>query len=322
MKLKKYSYLLVFLLMLLIGTNDVYASQSKWCYYASDDFKFKARLEMIWDVYEWSDDCVKMNDACMGFSALDIQTWIIEIADYMTEVYIDRLPGYGMTHDGTDNVINWTLDRTRNCIMGCPFYFDTRYENLDIANSQKDETNCPQFLVYDYVKWTIGGMEDYTLVTDNEDEAKKAQAKAKYNVSYGKLVDGTTYYNDGKVEEEPEPEPELEPCEEYELIFGDPADDGASNDPNGDRKPSIRYYLAMILQYVRIIVPILIILLGTIDFAKAVLSGKEDNMKKAQKTFAMRILIGVAVFFVPLLVNLVMDLAEIVWAGQYTHCDF
>jgi len=76
------------------------------------------------------------------------------------------------------------------------------------------------------------------------------------------------------------------------------------------------------LRYVQIIVPILIILLGSLDLAKAVIASKEDEIKKAQMTFVKRLIAGVAVFFVPVLVNLVMNLAEIVWQDAgYTYCE-
>ena len=38
--------------------------------------------------------------------------------------------------------------------------------------------------------------------------------------------------------------------------------------------------------------------------------------------FIKRVIIGVAVFFVPLLVDVVMWLADLVWQGDYIHCDF
>lgn len=91
---------------------------------------------------------------------------------------------------------------------------------------------------------------------------------------------------------------------------------GDKNDPK-----SIRYILDTILQYVRIIVPILIVLLGSLDLAKAVTSGKEDEMKKAQTTFIKRIIAGVLVFFVPVLVDIIMGLADVVWQGLgYSSC--
>lgn len=94
-------------------------------------------------------------------------------------------------------------------------------------------------------------------------------------------------------------------------LFGDPND-----------KDSIRYLINEILQYPKIIVPILVIILGTLDFAKAVIAGKEDDMKKAQKTFIKRLIIGVVFFFVPVFVDLLMGLADIVWEGLgYTSCS-
>ena len=75
-----------------------------------------------------------------------------------------------------------------------------------------------------------------------------------------------------------------------------------------------------ILKYPRIIVPILVIGLGLIDLGKAVMASKEDERKKAQKTFIKRVIIGVAFFFIPALVNIIMWLANIVWNGMYPTC--
>ena len=75
-----------------------------------------------------------------------------------------------------------------------------------------------------------------------------------------------------------------------------------------------------ILKYPRIIVPILVIGLGLVDLGKAVMASKEDEMRKAQKTFIKRVIIGVAFFFIPALVNIIMWLANIVWNGMYPTC--
>lgn len=93
-------------------------------------------------------------------------------------------------------------------------------------------------------------------------------------------------------------------------IFGD------KNDPD-----SLRYLIDEILMYPKILVPILLILLGVLDFGKAVIASKEDEMRKAQSTFIKRIIAAVAIFFVPLMVDIIMDLADIVWAGTgYSSC--
>ena len=54
-------------------------------------------------------------------------------------------------------------------------------------------------------------------------------------------------------------------------------------------------------------VPVLLIIFGTIDLAKAVIAGKEDEMKKAQNTFIKRLVYAIAVFLVVALVEFVMD---------------
>lgn len=92
-------------------------------------------------------------------------------------------------------------------------------------------------------------------------------------------------------------------------IFGD------KNDPE-----SLNYLINEILEYPRIIVPILVIALGILDLAKAVIAGKEDEMKKAQSTFIKRVIIGVAFFLIPVFINIIMWLADIVWDGMYPTC--
>lgn len=96
--------------------------------------------------------------------------------------------------------------------------------------------------------------------------------------------------------------------EKCEVIFGDK-----------DDEKSIRYLVNEILQYPKYIVPILVIGLGTVDLAKAVISGKEDGMKKAQSTFIKRVLIGVVIFLVPVLLDLIMYFIDLV-LGNPTTC--
>lgn len=90
---------------------------------------------------------------------------------------------------------------------------------------------------------------------------------------------------------------------------------GNKNDPD-----SLSYLINDILKYARIIVPVLIIGLGMLDLAKAVIASKEDEMKKAQQTFVKRLILGVVFFFIPVFVDIIMWLADIVWNGMYTSC--
>lgn len=77
--------------------------------------------------------------------------------------------------------------------------------------------------------------------------------------------------------------------------------------------PELKKQIKRILTYVRIIVPILVIVLGMTDFARAMLAGKEEEMKKAQTTFFYRLIIAAAIFLVPSIIELLLDLANMGW---------
>ena len=58
-------------------------------------------------------------------------------------------------------------------------------------------------------------------------------------------------------------------------------------------------------------IPIILILFGLIDLGKAVMAGKEDEMKKAQGTLIKRVIYAICVFFVVMIVGFVMG-----WLGS------
>lgn len=66
---------------------------------------------------------------------------------------------------------------------------------------------------------------------------------------------------------------------------------------------------------VKIAIPVLLIAFGTLDFAKAIFAGKEDEMKKAQDKFMKRIAIGIGVFLVPTLLKLILTVANGIWSN-------
>lgn len=62
-----------------------------------------------------------------------------------------------------------------------------------------------------------------------------------------------------------------------------------------------------IVWWIQIAIPVIIILLGTIDLGKAVISGDEKKVAEARGTFIKRLIYGVVVFFVIFLVQLVFS---------------
>ncbi len=72
--------------------------------------------------------------------------------------------------------------------------------------------------------------------------------------------------------------------------------------------PIIRIVRDGVLPLIQIGIPIILIVLGTIDLGKAVIASKEDEIKNAQKMLIKRCIYAAAVFFVVTLVSLVFNL--------------
>lgn len=72
--------------------------------------------------------------------------------------------------------------------------------------------------------------------------------------------------------------------------------------------PVIKIVKYGIIPLLQIGIPIILIVLGMIDLGKAVMAGKEDEMKKAQSALIKRCIYAVAVFFVVTIVTLLFSL--------------
>ena len=65
-----------------------------------------------------------------------------------------------------------------------------------------------------------------------------------------------------------------------------------------------------ILLVVKIVIPILLIVWGMLDLGKAVVAAKDDEIKKATKSLAMRAISAVLIFFIPTIVNVVLGIVS------------
>lgn len=65
--------------------------------------------------------------------------------------------------------------------------------------------------------------------------------------------------------------------------------------------------VSLIIKIIFIVVPILLVVLGSMDLLKGVIAQKEDEIKKGQQTFIKRLIAGVLVFFVYAIVKLLIS---------------
>ena len=70
--------------------------------------------------------------------------------------------------------------------------------------------------------------------------------------------------------------------------------------------PKVVHIIYLIIQ---ILIPVLIVIFGSIDFVKAVIAQKDDEIKKGQQVFIKRLIAGIIFFFVFAIVKVVVSFA-------------
>ena len=88
---------------------------------------------------------------------------------------------------------------------------------------------------------------------------------------------------------------------------------------NNDAFNPIWYVVGTIINIIMIGVPILLVVFGMVDLGKAVISSKEDEVKKATKALGRRFLYAVAVFLVVWAVTAILGLLSKMNSDDITY---
>ena len=86
--------------------------------------------------------------------------------------------------------------------------------------------------------------------------------------------------------------------------------------------------LGWVIYFIKIIVPIIIIVMGSIDVFKAVTSNKSDEMSKSVKTLVIRGTLSVIIFLVPTFINFIVKFVsggEEIYSeqdGSFRNCTY
>lgn len=74
------------------------------------------------------------------------------------------------------------------------------------------------------------------------------------------------------------------------------------------------------LVVVKIVVPLLVVIMGSLDFYHIVMSGKDSDLKKEALILGKRVLMGVIVFLMPSIVNLAVNTLDNNPNADYKVC--
>ena len=124
----------------------------------------------------------------------------------------------------------------------------------------------------------------HALTIDNTEENTKVVYRLQNNVISNHLQGSSDYDKD-------------QTCSGGDSLLGDP------NDPN-----SVAWLLQQILDFIKVVGPILVVVLSSVDFAKVIIKSDDEAMAKAQKKLITRLLLAALLFFIPLLVTVLLDL--------------
>lgn len=69
-------------------------------------------------------------------------------------------------------------------------------------------------------------------------------------------------------------------------------------------------FIGHLIRLAKILIPIIVIIFGMLDFFKAVTGSKDDEIKKAAKSLLFRALAGVCIFFLPAIIDFVFGLVD------------
>lgn len=95
---------------------------------------------------------------------------------------------------------------------------------------------------------------------------------------------------------------------------------GAVDDCNG-LLPLVKVIRRGLFPIIQLGIPILLILLGTIDLGKAVIASDEKEVKAAQGRLIKRFIYAALIFFVPMLVGVVMNIVSAGGEGDTTSWE-
>ena len=77
---------------------------------------------------------------------------------------------------------------------------------------------------------------------------------------------------------------------------------------------------SLAITIVQVAVPIILVIMGSIDLFKGITAGKEDEMKKGQQMFIKRLVVGIIIFLVVVIVKFVISLVADASTSNISSC--
>lgn len=99
----------------------------------------------------------------------------------------------------------------------------------------------------------------------------------------------------------------IEPCLKLSEKIASIEGDNSLNNGECGFSERLLAWISNILRWIKYLAPVIVIVIGILDFIKAISSDKEDEIKKAQGRFIKRLIAAALIFIIPLIIEFVLD---------------
>lgn len=203
-----------------------------------------------------------------------------------------------------DNTKEWSIDGKNYVDIASSISINVSNEQIKVSLDEalvnaiynENKLNSNQ-TIYRNVK-KVDNTYIYLLSTNKVDG---------YNLTDGQETSARAYhaaYGDTDMDEW------LEDYNQNQDCTGDNSILGSYDDPN-----SVAYFLQIIFNWLKLIGPFIVIVMSGIDFAKVIIMGDDDGMKKAQSKLIIRLILAAALFLLPDLISALLELFNITSSG-------
>ena len=179
--------------------------------------------------------------------------------------------------------------------------FIVSYDGAEKSSGEFESTNVPSVSL-DNVKNDNGDIATFGVDSEYVEKFWGAcVAPSMFNIKKS----GSTYtlFSDRKEDNENYQKEENTPQEDLDITEVEVCGAGTTS-------LLVFQVIGYIILIIKILVPIILIVLGSIDLGKASLSGDDKAVKEAAISFAKRVLIGLIIFFVPTILDFFLGLVE------------
>lgn len=270
------------------GKDMVYLLADNFVYDSLNENNIKNTLEALKVNNQYV--CPSQIYACQGFPANSIVSYPVALIFFVNGDLYENLP------EGDDGKVS--------IAHGLSAYSFQKNENCEIADfvaGSRPENNvkfvCTEFLSY---VWELKNLY-CNLGSDSDckvEDIEEYNAKKNEFIGYCRAKSSYVDY--------------LNPCGQSCLnIKSTIAEiEGTSTTDNGNNcgfSERIVVFINNILKWVKYIIPAIVVVLGIIDFIKAIVSDKDDEMKKAQGRFVKRLIAAALIFIIPFIIGFILD---------------